>query len=311
METMNKRNYTVTAIVSTYNSERFIRACLEDLFRQTIIEDLEIVVVDGDSQQKERAIVEEFCRDYDNIKYCRTEERETIYQAWNRGIRAASGKFITNANTDDRHRRDALEVLVGELEAHPEVVLVYADQIITKTENETFDHCTPVGYYQWPAFDRKTLLHHSCIGPQPMWRRSLHDEFGYFDESLKIAGDYEWWLRVSERHQFRHLPELLGLYLVNKTGLEYSNLKLSNEEANRIRKRFADKAGISFDYKKYPINYHVKTYCPKGSTMVPEYNWAGTKLSLVKLNHKVQSSLKSVTWTITTPIKWFMNVLRR
>ncbi len=305
MEKMDHRNYIVTAIVSTYNSERFIRRCLEGLLKQTIAKDLEITVVDTGSQQGERVIVQEFCREYDNVKYCRTEERESIYQAWNRGIKATSAKFITNANTDDRLRQDAFELLAGELEAHPEVALVYADQIITETENEAFDHCTPVGYYQWPPFDRKALLHHSCIGPQPMWRRSLHDEFGYFDETLKIAGDYEWWLRVSERYEFRHVPELLGVYLRNKTGLEYGSVKAAHREARRIRKRFAHKAGLSLNDKKYPINYYVKTYCPQGSPNVPEYDWALPKLKLAKL--KAQALFKSTSCAIAARVKRFVS----
>jgi len=84
--------YLVTAIVSTYNSEKFIRGCLEDLENQTIADKLEIIVVNSGSKQNEEAIVKEFQQKYDNIKYIKTDKRETIYQAWNHGIKAASGK---------------------------------------------------------------------------------------------------------------------------------------------------------------------------------------------------------------------------
>src|SRR5208337_1903982 len=94
----------VSAIVSTYNAERFLRGCLEDLEAQTIAARLEIIVVDSGSHQNEQAIVEEFQRRYNNIVYIRTEERESLYAAWNRGVKAARGKYLTNANTDDRHR---------------------------------------------------------------------------------------------------------------------------------------------------------------------------------------------------------------
>ncbi|HEX4349537.1 MAG TPA: glycosyltransferase, partial [Verrucomicrobiae bacterium] len=82
----------VTAIVSTFKSERFIRGCLEDLEAQTIADRLEIIVVDSHSPQNERAVVEEFQKRYSNIVYIRTQERETVYGAWNRGVRAARGK---------------------------------------------------------------------------------------------------------------------------------------------------------------------------------------------------------------------------
>ena len=217
-------DWLVSAIVSTYNSELYLRGCLEDLVSQTIADRVEIIVVDSGSKQNEAAIVREFQAQYNNIQYIRTDVRETVYAAWNRGIRAASGKYVTNANTDDRHRSDAYEVMVDKLEKNPEVALVYANCIITETPNETFENCTPVGLYRWLDWNRDDLLHKGCfMGPHPMWRRSLHEEYGYFDESFVSSGDYEFWLRISQTHRFFHISETLGLYLKTPTSIEHSN----------------------------------------------------------------------------------------
>ena len=208
--------YLVSAIVSTYNAERFLRGKLEDLEAQTITRDLEIIVIDSGSQQNERGIVEEFQRRYDNIRYLRTERRETVYQAWNRGIRMASGEFVTNSNTDDRLRRDALETLVRALREHPACVLAYPDMRVTRQENGTFEAHQPFGFRDWPPYERTALLELCCIGPFPLWRRSLHDEIGYFDERYKSAADYEFWLRASQSHEFIHVPQFLGLYWLSE-----------------------------------------------------------------------------------------------
>ena len=225
----------VSAIVSAYNSERFIRGCIEDLEAQTIADRLEIVIVDSCSPQNERAIVEEFQKKYSNIKYIRTEKRETVYAAWNRGIKAASGKYITNANTDDRHRHDAFEVMVNELERKPEIALVYADVIMTEIENETFDRHTPCGNFKWHDWDRSILLEKGCfMGPQPMWRRSVHDEYGYFDETMVTSGDYEFWLRMSQTNNFYHINTPLGLYLKSPESIEHSNREKQREENQQI-----------------------------------------------------------------------------
>ncbi|UFS72426.1 glycosyltransferase [Geomonas sp. RF6] len=204
--------YLVSAIVSTYNAERFLPGKLADLEAQTISDRLEIIVIDSASPQNERAVVEDFQKRYDNIRYIRTERRETVYQAWNRGIRMATGTFVANANTDDRLRVDAFETLVGALEARPESVLAYGDMRITEKENETFAGHAPHGFKRWPEFDRMGLLELCCVGPFPLWRRSLHDEIGYFDERFKSAADYEFWLRAALRHSFVHVPEFVGLY---------------------------------------------------------------------------------------------------
>lgn len=216
MNSGSAKTCLVSAIVSTYNAERFIRGKLEDLEAQTIAPQLEIIVVDSGSQQSERAIVEEFQQRYDNIRYLRTERRETVYQAWNRGIREARGEFVTNANTDDRLRHDAYERLVGVLRARPECVLAYPDMRITQQENGTFEHHRPFGFRDWPEFDRLSLLELCCVGPFPLWRRSLHDAIGYFDERFKSAADYEFWLRAALRYDFVHVPEFLGLYWLSE-----------------------------------------------------------------------------------------------
>ncbi len=225
----------VSAIVSTYNSQRYISGCLEDLEAQTISDRLEIIVVDSGSEQDEASIVNKFQKKYSNIIYIKTKKRESVYAAWNRGIKAASGKFITNANTDDRHRQDALEVMVNTIEANPEIALVYANVLITETENETFERCTPVGYFNWLNFNREDLLNKGCfVGPQPMWRRNVHDEYGYFDDSFVTSGDYEFWLRISQSRTFMHLPVQLGLYLRSPGSLEHSNREKQREENHKI-----------------------------------------------------------------------------
>ncbi|MGA2151678.1 MAG: glycosyltransferase [Geobacteraceae bacterium] len=227
----------VSAIVSTYNAERFLRGCLEDLEAQTIAARLEIIVVDSGSRQNEQAIVEEFQRRYNNIVYIRTEERESLYAAWNRGVKAARGKYLTNANTDDRHPSDALEKLVETLESHPEVALAYADSAVTDQENATWESAPLVGYFRFPEFEARLLFQVCYVGPHPLWRRELHGRYGLFDPAFTSAGDYEFWLRLAVTEQFLHVPEVLGLYLWAPGGLEHGQQNISHRESEEARQR--------------------------------------------------------------------------
>ncbi len=216
-----EKTYSVTAIISTYNSSRFMRGCLEDLEAQTIADRLEIIVIDSGSIENEKEIVAEFQSQYDNIRYIRTE-RETVYVAWNRAIKVAKGKYLTNANTDDRHRVDAFEVMEKMLEMHPEFALVYGNRLVTGTPNETFEKNTAIGRSEYTDYDRQVFLDGNClIGPQPMWRANVHDEYGYFDGGMITSGDYEFWFRISQTHDFYHINEFLGLYLVRMDSIEH------------------------------------------------------------------------------------------
>jgi len=271
----------VSAIVSTYNSERFIRGCLQDLVDQTLFEkgEVEVIVIDSGSQQAEGTIVREFQRKFPIIRYIRTDQRETVYAAWNRGIRIASGKYITNANTDDRHRRDAFEQMVNVLEMKPEVALVYADVIKTEFENETFEHCTAVDSYHWYDWDRNILLKEGCfIGPQPMWRRNVHDEYGYFDASLVSSGDYEFWLRISQSYDFFHIRTPLGLYLIRPDSIEHAEKDTKRLEDSKIRFMYAKAAKEKKLIKDQSIIAREKEMKTKGLAPQADFNQQASHL---------------------------------
>jgi GT2 family glycosyltransferase len=235
---ISRKETLISALVPTYNAERFMRGLLEDLEAQTIADQLEIVIVDSNSPQNEQAIVKEFQQRYDNIVYVRTDEWENSHAGINRCIRLAKGKYVTLACTDDRHKPDAFERMAVVLEVRPDIALVYANCYITPFENETFENCTPVGVYRWTDFDPFQLLYGCYIGPQPMWRRSLHNKYGYFDESLEQAGDWDFWLRLAEHETFLHIDEFLGLYLYSPTGRQYRDSELTLREGRTVHQRY-------------------------------------------------------------------------
>lgn len=236
IQIQSKASVKVSVIVSTYNSEKFIRGCLKNLVNQTLYPkgELEIIVIDSNSEQNEQEIVEEFQIRYPNISYIRTLERETLYTAWNRGIQEARGQHITNANTDDRHRPDALEIMANYLDTHTNTALVYAAQLITTVANDTWATTQADRYWNWPPFSYSELERRCIIGPQPMWRKSLHEKYGYFRSEFSCAGDYEFWLRIGKTEEIVCLPEILGLYYYNPHGLEHGSPTLSQQETHRI-----------------------------------------------------------------------------
>lgn len=242
MEKTHTDRCDVTAIVSTYNSERFIRGCLENLEAQSIADRLEIIVIDSNSGEDERSIVEEFRKRYGNILYIRTDEREELYAAWNRGIQLANGRYIVNANTDDRLLPRSLEIKASALDMYTDVGLVYADVWSTEVENDTFDpgNTDRFHLYRYPDFTPLSGLTGSNFSPQPMWRKSAHDMLGFFDESYTVAGDYEFFYRLAVKLGALHIREPLGLYLENQSGIEYSHRELTKSEFSRLRNKFYD-----------------------------------------------------------------------
>lgn len=211
----------VSALISTYNAERWLRGRLDDLLRQTLYAQgrLELVLVISGSRQGEARIAREVLAAGVPLTLI-TSLREPIYAAWNRGIGVARGDYLTSANTDDRLRPDALERLADVLDADPTVGVVYADSLVTDTVNGTWEahhRCTDPPYLRgalaWGAFAPEKLAAYCCVGPCPVWRAALHPACGRFDASYQLAGDYEFWLRLAARGVgFRHLDDTLSLF---------------------------------------------------------------------------------------------------
>lgn len=241
---MKEEKPLVSAIVSTYNSEKFIRGKIEDLLSQTIGGRLEIVIINSGSRQNEDAIIKEYLNEHTNIKYIKTEERETIYKAWNRGIRIANGKFITNANTDDRLRRDAYQILSDFLTENPETALVYADQVLTVIENQKYDDAIGNQVITFPNYYHVRQLERCIVGSQPMWRATLHTEDNFwFDDKYEICGDHEFELKISGKYRITHLNQLLGTFYKSPTrsNKEYENQDKVRKEVTEITNHFIDR----------------------------------------------------------------------
>ncbi|MBU1864567.1 MAG: glycosyltransferase, partial [Candidatus Omnitrophica bacterium] len=205
--------------------------------------------------------VREFMKSHSNIKYIRTKRRESVYQAWNRGIQAASGMYITNANTDDRLRPDAFEIMTTELKKNPAIALVYADFFITGYENMDFYNHIRTGYSIKPDYSPRIMLSGCHMGPQPVWRKSIHEKIGYFDESFKVGGDYEFWCRLAQHYPMKHIRKFLGLYLHNPTGVMNANPIVREKERKIIHRRYA-RTMPPVD-RKPPTGYYYRTNVSK------------------------------------------------
>ncbi len=248
--TRTKDNYQVSAIVSTYNSEEFIEGCLQDLLAQTLYKkgDLEIVIIDSASEQNEKKIIEQYQEKHPHIVYQRTDQRETLYAAWNRGIKLSKGKYITNANTDDRHHPQGLERLAQGLDRDPKNMLAYSHCKVSKTPNQNFQECPADIVYRYPEYFPPLCLLYYMFGPQPMWKREVHNLIGYFDPSLSAVGDLDFNIRFCLSGLKAVLvPEVLGSFLYSKSSIT-SSYPLQAQEKSRVMEKYRTPENALFLY---------------------------------------------------------------
>jgi glycosyltransferase involved in cell wall biosynthesis/ADP-heptose:LPS heptosyltransferase/chemotaxis methyl-accepting protein methylase len=234
----------VSVVVSTYKSEKFMRACLENLSHQTIFDRCEIIVVDSESPENERSIVAEFQQKFPNIRYVRTP-RETLYGAWNRALKLARGRYWANANTDDGMRNDALEVLAAAMEKNRDCALAYCDVAWTDQPNDTFPSNHMMRTVKYPNYTPVEALFYCITGCLQFWRTETLCQLGGFDAALRCAGDYESTLKLMfARMRAIHVPEVMSLFYQNRTGLTQAS-NLAAQEHLELMQRYRSALDIS------------------------------------------------------------------
>lgn len=224
----------VSVVVSLYNAADKLNFFLTALSQQTLVKkgEVEIILVDSASPSDERKVYEEFsARHPINAVYARSENRETIQAAWNRGIGLARAPFLVFLGVDETLYPEGLEVLADELDQKPDVDWVMANSLVTAVEESGVLKHDIMTYDRTGATKDHTYLdtcYLSWVGG--MYRRSLHDRFGYYDETFGAAGDTEIKNRILPHIKTSFIPRTLGLFLNYPDGQTTASPKAEIED---------------------------------------------------------------------------------
>ncbi|MHC4676488.1 MAG: glycosyltransferase family protein, partial [Planctomycetota bacterium] len=143
-----------------------------------------------------------------------------------------------NINTDDRLYPGALQRMIDVLDDNPEVGVVYPDvDRVAEIDGE------PFGQFTWAEGDFDVLIHGCFLGPMPMWRKSLHDEYGLFDAGMHSSGDYDFWLRLAKAGvKMQRIAEPLGRYFDREESIEHREPIRTVWETANARSRYRENA---------------------------------------------------------------------
>lgn len=231
----------LTVITSVFNSETFLDHFFKDIKRQTIFQDCEFLMLDANSTDNSRRMILEQCLKHKNIHYCPAGDRN-IYATWNLGVRLSNSEFLTNWNTDDRRLPNSLERQISILKEHTDCDLSYGRTLWVDMPNVNVEDCDPNN--ETPCFPATiaSMMRFNSPHCLPVWRKSLHNEIGLFDDRFFSAGDYEMWMRaLTLDYQFIMLDEVVGAYYRNPKGISSNpdNLDRAVAEVMEIRKLYA------------------------------------------------------------------------
>jgi hypothetical protein len=236
---MNK--FRCSCFCSFYKGEKFIKGYLSDVLKQSIFNDIEFIFLDCNSPENEKEYILPLVKKYDNIKYIKLDQDPGLYAAWNIAVKLCSSEIIGNWNIDDRKNKEGIEILLNQFDKDRTVDLVYGITYISRLENEKYEDNSFTEIYPYLPHSFENLLRNNSPHCMPLWKRSIHDRYGYFDENYLTASDGDMWLRSAVGGaKIKMVNHPVGLYYENPTGRSSNpeTLQQMIEEVNSMRSKY-------------------------------------------------------------------------
>lgn len=253
----------VSLVTSLFRGGEFLEGYLENAAEAARLADGEVILVDANCNGHDTEAIERFfharpeLRRYFDI--VTLSKDPGLYACWQLGIERSRGTYLSNANLDDRRSPWHTRLLVESLDARPQLAAA-AGSI-----SAVFTHAPGGWHHLFPTqiwfenlgareFGYEDLFlrnedgsvrSHNILHCMPVWRRSLHERFGFFDEATYgTSADWAFWLRCArEGERFWLEPQAFGRYFVNPD----SHNRRNDANGEKERRIIRDLIGIDQD----------------------------------------------------------------
>ena len=178
----------ISIITAVKNGEKFLEKTIEKIINQKNI-NFEYIVIDGKSTDSTLKIIEKYKK---NISYFVSEEDEGISDAFNKGVKAATGEFINFQGDGDGFTYDkAVYDLFCDVDTKK------FDLVCGRVNRVSLDDKIIFTSPYIKNFRKESLLFKLTLPHQGLFtKKKLFEKFGYFDRETKYAMDYEHLLRM-------------------------------------------------------------------------------------------------------------------
>lgn len=176
------------------NSEKTIERTIKSVLEQSC-QDYEYILVDGASSDRTLEIIRQYEPLFQGKMKLISEPDQGIYDAMNKGIRAASGELIGIVNSDDYYEKDALEK-IAQAYAGYDYTIIYG-MLRTISDGKEV-----MVYLKNHEFLEKDMITH----PTCFVTKKIYDKFGGYSLKYPYSADYEFMLRIKRQREVRFTP---------------------------------------------------------------------------------------------------------
>ncbi len=233
----------VSLITVCYNAESLIENTLQSAANQTF-KNFELVIIDGGSSDQTLAKTKAF-EQY--IGSCISERDKGIYDAMNKGVKAAKGEYVYFLNAGDSFYHDrVLEEVFGS-GSSPIADFIYA-------KVETLNEPTGINYLNGKPVSLNMFYSHYPICHQSVFaRKALFEKLGYFDLQFPLVADSEWFIRVFKDASVRteYLDKIIAYYDIQ--GATYHKRMKGYREYIQVGFRHFPFSVAIFNLLLYPV----------------------------------------------------------
>ncbi|MDP1801958.1 MAG: glycosyltransferase family 2 protein [Bacteroidota bacterium] len=213
----------LSIITINYNNKAGLEKTILSVISQSD-KSFEFIVIDGGSTDGSVDVIE---RHKLEITYSVSEKDNGIYNAQNKGIAKAKGDYCLFLNSGDTL---ANEQVFKDIKQHlTGTDIVYGDLITVDPEGKK-EHLRSPEELDAPHFMVSTLWH-----PTAFIKRKVFEKFGAYNETLKITGDYEFFIRAVLKHKVSTKHISLPICIFDLSGI--SNSEKNNELQATERKK--------------------------------------------------------------------------
>ena len=176
-----KKNYKISIITVTKNSQKFLEKNILSLKRQTY-NNFEHIIIDGKSNDKTKDIIKKYRK---HIHYFISENDKGLYDAMNKGIRASTGDIIGILNSDDIYYKKALEIVNNYFKKFNEI-----DFLFGTVKKHKLMH----GYY--PKKISWTFGFYTSHSVGFFIKKKSQLKLGFYNIKYKYSADYDLFYRM-------------------------------------------------------------------------------------------------------------------